>query len=81
MSAEERFKQTATVLIRLRLHPTPARMQRALGHREGRHDLNGREMKWLRHDLDVHNMVYPNGRSRGFYGNCRFICCGGERTL
>lgn len=81
MSAEERFKQVATILIRLRLHPTPTRLNQALGHRDGLHDINGRECKWLRKELGVLNMVYPNGRSRGLYGNCSFICCGGERTL
>ncbi len=81
MNAEERFKQTATVLVRLRLHPTPTRLKQALGHKAGLHDINGRECKWLRTDLGVLNMVYPNGRSRGLYGSCSFICCGGKRTL
>lgn len=81
MTAEERFKQAATVLVRLRLHPTPTRLNRALGRREGLHDINGRECRWLRRELEVGNMMYPNGRSRGLYPDCDFICCGGERTL
>lgn len=81
MTAEERFKQAATILVRLRLHPTPTRLCQALGRRQGQHDLNGRECHWLRNELDVGNMLYPNGRSRGLYHDCNFICCGGERTL
>ena len=81
MTAKERFKQVTTILIRLRLHPTPTQWNQALGRREGLHDINGRECKWLRTELGVLNMVYPNGQSHGLYGNCSYICCGGGRTL
>lgn len=81
MNAEQRFKQTAAVLVRLGLHPTPTRLATALGRRKGTHDINGRECRWLRRELEVGNMVYPNGRSRGFYHPCEFVCCGGTRTL
>ncbi|KKL84312.1 hypothetical protein LCGC14_1966000 [marine sediment metagenome] len=72
--AEVAFKAACYGLIRFGIHPTPTRINRALGHRRGggTNSINGRECKWLRVDLQIPAI---RGHSKK---PCPWNCCTGN---
>ena len=81
--AEKKFKAAVTWLCATGTHPTPSTILRELGMRG--HNLNGRQVRWLREDMNVPPIRRPAWCSEEQWAvrdwKCPWHCCTGTAVI
>ncbi len=70
---ERRFKDAICELVWDKVHPTPTRINRALGHKYADNNLHGDQVRWLR--AIVGRWRGNNRPVHGSYPLCEAACC------